>query len=103
MSSMIGGRSGNRGRCAQPCRLAYTLIAEDGQEIKAPGQYLLSPRDIKMLEHLPLLAQANVASLKVEGRMKKPEYVATVIRNYRQLLDEYYAGLEQKYCISCEQ
>lgn len=91
MSSMIGGRSGNRGRCAQPCRLAYTLIDENGQEIKAPGLYLLSPRDIKMIEHLALLDKANVTSLKIEGRMKRPEYVATVIRNYRQVLDDYYA------------
>ena len=93
MSSMIGGRSGNRGRCAQPCRLPYTLIdEEEQQEIKAPGAHLLSPRDLKMIEHLPLLDQAGVTSLKVEGRMKRPEYVATVIRNYRRMLDEYYAG-----------
>lgn len=94
MSSMIGGRSGNRGRCAQPCRLAYTLVDEAGKEIKAVGQHLLSPRDLKMVDHLPLLAQAKVASLKVEGRMKRPEYVATVIRNYRKALDEYYKNPE---------
>ncbi|MGI6588886.1 MAG: DUF3656 domain-containing U32 family peptidase [Peptococcia bacterium] len=91
MSSMIGGRSGNRGRCAQPCRLTYTLVDEAGREIKATGPHLLSPRDLKMIEHLPLLDKAKVASLKVEGRMKRPEYVATVIHNYRQALDEYYA------------
>jgi len=94
MSSMIGGRSGNRGRCAQPCRLPYTLIDDDQQEIKASGAHLLSPRDLKMIEHLPLLDEAGVTSLKVEGRMKRPEYVATVIRNYRQALDEYDAYVD---------
>lgn len=91
MSSMIGGRSGNRGRCAQPCRLAYQLVDADGTEIKTEGEHLLSPRDLKMVENLPLLAQAKVSSIKIEGRMKRPEYVATVIRNYRQYVDMLYA------------
>ncbi|MDD2401609.1 MAG: DUF3656 domain-containing protein [Clostridia bacterium] len=90
MSSMIGGRSGNRGRCAQPCRLTYTLVDEKGIEIKSEGQHLLSPRDLKMIDHIPLLDKAKITSLKVEGRMKRPEYVATVIRNYRKAIDEYY-------------
>lgn len=94
MSSMIGGRSGNRGRCAQPCRLTYTLVDEAGKEIKAAGPHLLSPRDLKMIEQLPLLVQARIASLKIEGRMKRPEYVATVIRNYRKALDDYYKSPE---------
>lgn len=85
MSSMIGGRSGNRGRCAQPCRLPYVLVNSAGQELAAG--HLLSTSDLNMLSHLPLLAQAGVASLKIEGRMKRPEYVATVVRNYRQALD----------------
>lgn len=85
MSSMIGGRSGNRGRCAQPCRLPYTLIDSKGNEIKAG--HLLSSKDLKMIEHIPALIDAGVVALKVEGRMKRPEYVATVIRNYRQTLD----------------
>ncbi|MGI6605991.1 MAG: DUF3656 domain-containing U32 family peptidase [Peptococcia bacterium] len=92
MSSMIGGRSGNRGRCAQPCRLDYCLIDAAGNEIKTEGAHLLSPRDLKMIENIPRLARANVSSLKVEGRMKRPEYVATVIRNYRHALDEFYAN-----------
>lgn len=94
MSSMIGGRSGNRGRCAQPCRLAYTLVDAQGKEVKAEGAHLLSPRDLKMVENLPLLAAAKVSSLKVEGRMKRPEYVAVVIRNYREALDRFYADEE---------
>lgn len=95
LSSMIGGRSGNRGRCAQPCRLEYALVDGAGNEIKAEGAHLLSPRDLKMIEHIPLLARANISSLKVEGRMKRPEYVATVIRNYRHALDEFYAHPDQ--------
>ncbi len=90
MSSMIGGRSGNRGRCAQPCRLTYELVDLDSGA-KAPGievgEHLLSPRDLNLLDYLGDLAGAGISSLKVEGRMKRPEYVATVIRNYRQVLD----------------
>ncbi len=90
MSSMIGGRSGNRGKCAQPCRLPYTLIDEDEHDVlkgKA-GQYLLSPRDLNTLELIPELMDAGVASLKIEGRMKKPEYVAVVVDVYRRAIDK---------------
>ncbi len=89
MSSLIGGRSGNRGRCAQPCRLPYTLVNEKGAVLAAPdklGSHLLSPRDLNLVRHLPELTAAGVDSLKIEGRMKKPEYVATVVRIYRQAL-----------------
>lgn len=94
MSSMIGGRSGNRGRCAQPCRLPYTLIDQKKDEIKKG--YLLSPRDLQMIEHIPLLKNAGVDALKVEGRMKRPEYVAVVTRNYRQILDKLQEQEENK-------
>ncbi|MBC9783780.1 DUF3656 domain-containing protein [Heliobacterium chlorum] len=90
MSSLIGGRSGNRGRCAQPCRLGYGLVDASGREMVSKqdvGQHLLSPKDIKTIEHLPELVRAGIHSLKIEGRMKKPEYVATVVRQYRQALD----------------
>ncbi|MFZ5641756.1 MAG: DUF3656 domain-containing U32 family peptidase [Bacillota bacterium] len=90
MSSLIGGRSGNRGRCAQPCRLEYTLVDEKGKHLADPGQigsHLLSPRDLNLIRHLPDLAAAGVDSLKIEGRMKRPEYVATVVRIYRRALD----------------
>lgn len=90
MSSMIGGRSGNRGRCAQPCRMDYTLVNQKGDEIKEG--YLLSPRDLKMIENLPLLAEAGITAFKVEGRMKRPEYVATVVRHYRNALDDVYGN-----------
>lgn len=83
-SSMIGGRSGNRGKCAQPCRLPYELLQNDTAIDKG---YLLSPRDLCGLELLPQLVKAGVSCLKVEGRMKTPEYVATVTRIYRKYLD----------------
>ena len=93
LSSMIGGRSGNRGLCAQPCRMQYQLVDEGGREYQSKdGQYLLSTRDLNMIHHLPDLIRAGVTSLKIEGRMKRPEYVATVVRQYRQAIDAYYAG-----------
>jgi len=90
MSSYIGGRSGNRGKCAQPCRLTYQLVNAKKQDLLAGaklGDHLLSPRDLNFIEELRNLRDCGVYSLKVEGRMKRPEYVATVIRIYRQALD----------------
>lgn len=89
-SSFIGGRSGNRGLCAQPCRLPYTLL-KNGEEVANNGKYLLSPKDLNMIEKLPDLIRAGVNSLKIEGRMKRPEYVATVVGAYRRAIDGYYA------------
>ena len=96
MSSLIGGRSGNRGRCAQPCRLPYTLVDEEGSDVLSDtaGKFLLSPKDLNTLDVLPQLVAAGVSSLKIEGRMKKPEYVATVVRTYRAVLDRILAGQE---------
>ncbi|HVJ48320.1 DUF3656 domain-containing U32 family peptidase [Desulfitobacterium sp.] len=90
MSSFIGGRSGNRGRCAQPCRMAYHLVNEERSDTLKDvnlGEHLLSPRDMNLVDEITLLKESGVYSLKVEGRMKRPEYVATVIRVYRQALD----------------
>lgn len=90
MSSFIGGRSGNRGTCAQPCRMTYQLMNEGKENLlvqKNTGEHLLSPRDLNLAEELAELKQVGVHSLKVEGRMKRPEYVATVIRLYRQAID----------------
>ena len=93
LSSMIGGRSGNRGYCAQPCRMQYQLLDETGKYyLNDKGSYLLSTRDLNMLHHLPELIRSGVVSLKIEGRMKRPEYVATVVRHYRQAIDAYYDG-----------
>ena len=75
MSSIIGGRSGNRGRCAQPCRLAYTL---EGKSIKQKSGFLLSPKDLALINDLKELCDMGVSSLKIEGRLKRPEYVSAV-------------------------
>ena len=88
-SSMVGGRSGNRGKCAQPCRLPFQLLEND--KVIDTG-YLLSPRDLCGLEFLPQLVNAGVSCLKIEGRMKTPEYVATVTRIYRKYLDLTISG-----------
>ena len=95
MSSLIGGRSGNRGRCAQPCRLPYDLVNKQGEKLLSgddAGKYLLSPRDMNTLNILPDLLESGVASLKIEGRMKRPEYVAVVVDIYRRAIDSYLAG-----------
>lgn len=95
MSSLIGGRSGNRGRCAQPCRLPYKLVNEAGEDLlsgKDAGQYLLSPKDLNTLDILPQLIEAGVTSYKIEGRMKRPEYVAVVVDAYRRAIDSYLGG-----------
>ena len=96
MSSTIGARSGNRGKCAQTCRLPYELIQETPRNYSSIPHddvidkgYLLSPRDLMGLEYLPRLIQAGVKSFKIEGRLKNPEYVATVTRIYRKYIDMY--------------
>lgn len=91
MSSAIGGRSANRGLCAQPCRLPYTLIGERG-EAAVPGRHLLSPKDLAGIAQLPALIASGVAALKIEGRMKAPEYVAVVTHVYRAALDRALAA-----------
>jgi putative protease len=133
MSSIIGGRSGNRGKCAQPCRMPYRLVGKDEIEIKnkikdrdkaeviekvevkVKGKdyrgwdrealhiadsekdgrnygYLLSPKDLCLLGELPAVLDSGVKSLKIEGRMKSPEYVATVVRIYRKYIDKALNG-----------
>lgn len=88
MSSIIGGRSGNRGRCAQPCRLPYEIIDEKGKSRKRG--YLLSPKDICTIENIGEIIKSGTSSLKIEGRMKRPEYVAGVVREYRNMIDNFY-------------
>ena len=87
LSSLIGGRSANRGLCAQPCRLPYRLVDADGRKLSDEGQYLLSPRDLCGIEMIDRLIEVDVASLKIEGRMKSPEYVSTVTATYREAID----------------
>lgn len=88
MSSIIGGRSGNRGRCAQPCRLPYTLEEENSN--KYYRGYLLSPKDICTLENMKDVIESGASSLKIEGRMKRPEYTAGVVDIYRRAIDSFY-------------
>lgn len=91
MSSMIGGRSGNRGECAQPCRLPYSLYKN--QQKITDQTYLLSTKDLMTIEYMDQLVAAGIDSFKIEGRMRKPEYVVETVRSYRQALD---ATLERK-------
>lgn len=92
-SSMLGGRSGNRGRCAQPCRLPYTII--DGKA-RSGECYPLSLKDMCTIEILPSLIKAGIDSFKIEGRMKSPEYAAGVTAYYRKQIDLYYDGKSEK-------
>lgn len=87
MSSILGGRSGNRGCCAQTCRLPYSLYKDFD---KVSEGYLMSPKDIETLEILPQLIEAGINSFKIEGRMKNPEYVAGVTAIYRKYIDMYF-------------
>lgn len=92
-SESLGGRSANRGECAQACRLPYGLVS-DGQPVDLGDRaYLLSPQDLSGLDVLPDLVRAGVASLKIEGRLKSPEYVASITRTYRQALDRVMTEL----------
>ena len=93
MSSIIGGRSGNRGRCAQPCRLPWTFRSDSREK----SGYLLSPKDLCGLQLLPDLIDAGVDSLKIEGRMKKPEYAALTAYLYRKYTDRYLTGGREHY------
>ncbi|WP_010681056.1 DUF3656 domain-containing U32 family peptidase [Acetivibrio cellulolyticus] len=90
MSSIIGGRSGNRGKCAQPCRLPFELVEKESGKVKNigyKGSYIMSPKDLCSIQILDRLVEAGVKSLKIEGRMKGPEYVGIVSRTYRKYLD----------------
>ncbi len=91
-SSILGGRSGNRGRCAQPCRLPYTVKA--GTVVRE-NCYPLSLKDMCTIEHVPRLIEAGIDSFKIEGRMKKPEYAAGVTDVYRRAMDSYYEMREK--------
>ncbi len=88
-SSILGGRSGNRGRCAQPCRLPYQVTTPTGTSNVC---YPLSLKDMCTVERIPELIEAGIDSFKIEGRMKKPEYTAGVTAIYRKYIDRYYAG-----------
>ncbi len=88
-SSMLGGRSGNRGRCAQPCRLAYTALDENRRRISAQECYLLSPKDLCTVSQIPQLIAAGIDSFKIEGRMKSAQYAARVTSVYKKYICQY--------------
>lgn len=90
-SSILGGRSGNRGRCAQPCRLPYEVELKEGKKRQDGKTYPLSAKDMCSIELVPELIEAGIDSFKIEGRMKSPEYVAGVTSLYRKYIDKYYA------------
>ncbi|MEG2835825.1 U32 family peptidase [Anaerorhabdus sp.] len=101
MSSLLQNRSGNRGACAQYCRMQYNLYNEDHREtISSVDKYLLSPKDLNALDYLDQLIEAGVTSLKIEGRMKRPEYVYLVTKTFREAIDAYYEG--KKYQVTKE-
>jgi len=91
-SEMWGGRSANRGECAQACRLPYDLIVDGEQKPMGDVAYLLSPKDLAAVELVPELIEAGVTSFKIEGRLKSPEYVANVVSKYRKAIDKYFDG-----------
>jgi U32 family peptidase len=95
-SESLGGRSANRGECAQACRMPYDLISDGKQVPLGDRKYLLSPQDLAGMEVLPDLIRAGVASLKIEGRLKTPEYVANITRVYRQALDALVESRESR-------
>lgn len=102
MSSLLGGRSGNRGRCAQPCRLPYELYRGKERISRMENPYLLSPKDMCTIENIPELVQAGIDSFKIEGRMKNPVYVASVVSLYRKYLDRYLEHPEKEFQVSRE-
>lgn len=97
MSSMIGGRSGNRGRCAQPCRMPYQFFSGSDKISSDNEPYLLSPKDINTISLIPELIDAGVDSFKIEGRMKRPEYAAGVTFLYRKYVDLYLREGREKF------
>lgn len=97
MSSILGGRSGNRGRCAQPCRLPYQVSV---QEKTVSEVYTLSLKDMCTIEHIPELIAAGMNSFKIEGRMKRSEYAAGVTALYRKYIEKYEADPKKAFCVS---
>ena len=101
LSNYLTGRDANQGSCAQPCRWRYALVEQTRPGEYMPitedsrGAYILSAHDLCMIEHIPELVKAGIASLKIEGRMKTEYYVATVVGAYRRALDAYQRSLEE--------
>ena len=96
LSSMLGGRSGNRGRCAQPCRLPYAVLDEKQKEYRSDS-YVLSLKDLCGVKDIPTLYNAGVFSLKIEGRMKQTEYAAGVVSFYRKAIDQFLINRNSRF------
>src|SRR5215213_4368866 len=92
-SEAWGGRSANRGQCAQACRLPYELLVDEVLRPLADARYLLSPGDLYALHHVPEIVQIGVSALKIEGRYKDADYVALTTQAYRKAVDEAWAGM----------
>ncbi|MCC6546652.1 U32 family peptidase [Candidatus Sumerlaeota bacterium] len=95
-SEALGGRSANRGECAQACRLPYDLIVDGAQKDLGDLRYLLSPKDLSAFEDIGDLTNIGIVSLKIEGRLKSPQYVAATVKAYRKAVDEAFAGTAPK-------
>lgn len=96
MSAFTKNRSANKGMCAQCCRLKYNLVDDDNHTIKTDTDYLLSTKDMCLVNDIPALIEAGVSSFKIEGRMKSPAYVSYVTSLYRKAIDSYYSGIHYK-------
>lgn len=103
LSSMLGGRSGNRGRCAQPCRLPYEVYDAAMKKRGTKGDYVLSPRDLCTIDMIPLLSENGIYSFKIEGRMKQAEYAAGVVSVYRSYIDRYIEKLREARSAGCSE
>lgn len=102
LSSLIGGRSGNRGRCAQPCRLPYEIYKDNRMLSDSKNPYVLSMKDLLSIELIPDMIKAGIFSFKIEGRMKKAEYTAGVTRLYRKYLDMYRENPDKPFQVAKE-
>lgn len=102
LSSILGGRSGNRGRCAQPCRLAYEVYDKERKLLNPGTPYILSLKDLNTLEFLPEIAESGVYSFKIEGRMKSTQYAKGVVSVYRRYMDRYLEYGKEGYRVTKE-
>ena len=100
LSSMIGGRSGNRGRCAQPCRLPFEVRDTKNQLLNKQNPYILSLKDLNTIDFLPEMAESGIYSFKIEGRMKSVQYAAGVVSVYRYYMDQYLNNGTKNYQVS---
>ncbi|TGC10758.1 peptidase U32 [Methanolobus halotolerans] len=92
LSAYLSGKSGNCGECSQPCRWEWSLHSDSGERVVIDGKYLISAKDLCMIEHIPLLVEAGIDSFKLEGRLRNPGYTSTISKCYRKAIDSHLAG-----------